>query len=507
MLIRLSIERFFLIEEQELNFDPGLNVITGETGTGKSMTVSTLLFLLGQQGDYPEGTAVELELSIDGEEYVLRREIKNRRSRFYLNGMGSTQKTVKEIISKALIFQGQDDRLKILRKDFQRDVFDKTVGCYSTRKSFEELYQKLEEVSKKIDYLLGLEREIRIRVIEEELKEIEKVGWSEEEYIDAYKTVERYAEVEKKNKLSSEGIDHIDSLLIPSIKNLAKLFGELGLEQEKQGVLRMQEELFNIRRRLSDIYENLDPDYINQLNERIFLVQRLERKYGRKYGEVLKIAQELREELERLRSIEADLESLQSLRESLQRELRSLGEELSTKRRQGKERFVDLVLGHLKDLGLEGALFDVFFEKQEGRFGFEDIRFVFSSYGGELRDLAQVASGGEISRIALSLFLLSPVAETYLLDEIDVGVSGQISVKVAKFLKRLSSKMQVIVITHSPALASAADKHFKTYREGSKVFIGELEEDRLEEIARLMGIVNSQTIKGAMELIREVSNV
>mgnify|MGYP001081666295 FL=1 len=507
MLIRLSIERFFLIEEQELNFDPGLNVITGETGTGKSMTVSTLLFLLGQQGDYPEGTAVELELSIDGEEYVLRREIKNRRSRFYLNGMGSTQKTVKEIISKALIFQGQDDRLKILRKDFQRDVFDKTVGCYSTRKSFEELYQKLEEVSKKIDYLLGLEREIRIRVIEEELKEIEKVGWSEEEYIDAYKTVERYAEVEKKNKLSSEGIDHIDSLLIPSIKNLAKLFGELGLEQERLSVLRMQEELFNIRRRLSDIYENLDPDYINQLNERIFLVQRLERKYGRKYGEVLKIAQELREELERLRSIEADLESLQSLRESLQRELRSLGEELSTKRRQGKERFVDLVLGHLKDLGLEGALFDVFFEKQEGRFGFEDIRFVFSSYGGELKDLAQVASGGEISRIALSLFLLSPVAETYLLDEIDVGVSGQISVKVAKFLKRLSSKMQVIVITHSPALASAADKHFKTYREGSKVFIGELEEDRLEEIARLMGIVNSQTIKGAMELIREVSNV
>ncbi|WP_333784464.1 DNA recombination protein RecN [Thermocrinis sp.] len=507
MLIRLSIEKFFLIEEQELNFDPGLNVITGETGTGKSMTVSTLLFLLGQQGDYPEGTAVELELSIDGEEYVIRREIKNRRSRFYLNGIGSTQKTVKEIISKALIFQGQDDRLKILRKDFQRDVFDKTVGCYSTRKSFEELYQKLEEVSKKIDYLLGLEREIKIRVIEEELKEIEKVGWSEEEYIDAYKTVERYAEVEKKNKLSSEGVAQIDSLLIPSVKNLAKLLGELGLEQEKQGVLRMQEELFNVRRRLLDIYENIDPDYINQLNERIFLVQRLERKYGRKYGEVLKIAQELREELERLRSIETDLESLQSLRESLHRELRSLGEELSTKRRQGKERFVNLVLGHLKDLGLEGALFDVFFEKQEGRFGHEDIRFVFSSYGGELRDLAQVASGGEISRIALSLFLLSPVAETYLLDEIDVGVSGQTSVKVAKFLKRLSSKMQVIVITHSPALASAADKHFKTYREGSRVFIEELKEDRLEEIARLMGIVNSQTINGAMELIREVSNV
>ncbi|WP_448584531.1 AAA family ATPase [Thermocrinis sp.] len=509
MLVRLSIEKFFLIEDQELNFDKGLNVITGETGTGKSMAVSALLFLSGQQGDYPEGTAVELELSIDGEDYVLRREVKNGRSRFYLNGMGSTQKVVKDILLKSLIFQGQEDRLKILRKDFQRDVFDKTVGSYFIRKTFEELYQQLEEVRKNIDQLLSLEREreIRIRVIEEELKDIEKIGWSEEEYINAYQTVERYAQAEKKNKLSSEGIEHIDNFLIPSIKNLAKLLGELGLEQERQSILRMQEEVYNIRRRLSDLYENWDMDYINQLNEKIFLVQKLERRYGRKYGEILRIAQKLGEELERLRGVETDLENLQSLKEKLEQQLKVLGENLSAKRKEGKEKFVNLVLEHLKDLGLEGALFDVVFEEQKGRFGFEDIKFVFSSYRGELKDLGQVASGGEISRIALSLFLLSPVAETYLLDEIDVGISGDTSLKVAKFLKRLSSKMQVIVITHSPALASAGDKHFKTYREGSKVFIKELKEDRLKEVARLMGIVNNQTIKGAMELIREVSGV
>lgn len=509
MLLRLSIEKFFLIEGQELNFDRGLNVITGETGTGKSMTVSTLLFLLGQQGDYPEGTAVELELLIDGEEYVLRREIKNGRSRFYLNGIGSTQKVVKDILLKTLIFQGQNDRLRILRRDFQRDVFDETVGCYYTRKKFEDLYRRLEEVSKEIEHILSLEREreVRIRVIEEELKDIEKIGWSEEDYVDACRTVERYAEAEKKNELCSKGVYHIDNSLIPSIKSLAKLLGELGLEQERLSVLRMQEELFNIRRRLSDLYENWDVEHINQLNEKIFLVQRLEKRYSRKYGEVLEMAQKLKEELERLRRIETNLESLQSLRKSLEQELRALGKELSIKRKQGKEKFVNLVLENLKDLGLEEAFFDVVFEEQEGRFGFEDVKFVFSSYGGEPKDLGQVASGGEISRIALSLFLLSPVKGTYLLDEIDVGVSGETSLKVAKFLKRLSSKMQVIAITHSPALASAADKHFKTYRIKGKVFIKELKEDRIEEIARLMGIVNNQTIKGAMDLIREVSNV
>ncbi len=508
MLVRLSIEKFFLIEGQELFFDKGLNVITGETGTGKSMTFSALLFLTGEQGDYEEGTAVEVEMVLDGEEFVVRREINRGRSRFYLNGLSSTQKVVKEILSKGLILQEQDDRLKLLRRDFQRDIFDKSTGSIALRKDFEKIYQHLKELQKSLEELTHLERErdLRLRILREELKDIEGVGWSEEEYKGALDVLKRYAEGEKINRLSLEGVSLLDERLIPGLKSLTKLLGELRLAQERERLTQIQEEFLELRRRLSELYENWDLEEIDQLNQKVFAVQSLERKYKRNYGEVLKFARELKEEIKKLEEVELRLEELQKKKEELDAKLREVGNRLSKKRREEKPTFVRMVMDSLKELGLEKGVFDVLFEEREGPFGFEDIRFLFSS-GASLKDLAEVASGGEISRLALSLFLLAPVAQTYLLDEIDVGISGETSLRMAKFLKKLSLKMQIIAITHSPALASAGDKHFKTYREGNQVLIRELGEERLREVARLMGIINDQTLKGALELMKEVSSV
>jgi DNA repair protein RecN (Recombination protein N) len=230
MLVRLNIERFLLIEGQELFFDRGLNVITGETGTGKSMTFSALLFLMGEQGDYEEGTSVEAEIVLEDEEFILRREINRGRSRFYLNGLSSTQRVVKEILSRALLFQEQDDRLRILRRDFQRDVFDKSTGAIELRREFEKIYQQLKEVEKDLEQLAHLERErdLRLRILKEELKDIERVGWSEEEYERALEVLKKYAEGERINRLSLEGVALLDEVLIPGLKNLAKLLEGLG---------------------------------------------------------------------------------------------------------------------------------------------------------------------------------------------------------------------------------------------------------------------------------------
>jgi DNA repair protein RecN (Recombination protein N) len=510
MLVRLNIERFLLIEGQELFFDKGLNVITGETGTGKSMTFSALLFLMGEQGDYEEGTAVEAEIVLEDEEFILRREINRGRSRFYLNGLSSTQKVVKEVLSKALIFQEQDDRLRILRRDFQRDVFDKSMGAIELRREFEKIYQQLKEVEKGLEQLAHLERErdLRLRILKEELKDIEKVGWSEEEYERALGVLKKYAEGERINRLSLDGVALLDEMLIPGLKNLAKLLEGLGLSQEKETLMQVQEEFLELRKRLSNLYESWDLEEIDRLNQKVFAVQSLERRYKKSYKDVLKLAQEIRGEIKSLEGIELSLEELQSKREGLRAKLREVGQRLSAKRREEKPIFVGMVMESLKELGLEKGAFDVLFEEREGPFGFEDVRFLFSSSGGTPKDLAEVASGGEISRLALSLFLLSPVAQTYLLDEIDVGISGETSLKMAKFLKKLSSKMQVIAITHSPALASAGDRHFRTYREGNQVVIKPLEEEeRLQEVARLMGIINNQTLRGALELMKEVSGV
>jgi DNA repair protein RecN (Recombination protein N) len=352
---------------------------------------------------------------------------------------------VKEILSRAILFQKQDDRLRILRRDFQRDVFDKSTGAIELRKEFEKIYQQLKEVEKDLEQLAHLEREkdLRLRILKEELRDIEKVGWSEEEYERALEVLKKYAEGERINKLSLEGIALLDEALIPSLKNLAKLLEGLGLSQEKESLTQIQEEFLELRKKLSNLYESWDLEEIDRLNQKVFAVQSLERRYKKSYKEVLEFAKELKEEIKRLESIELNLEELQSRREGLRAKLREVGQRLSAKRREQKSVFVSMVMDSLKELGLEKGVFDVFFEEREGPFGFEDVRFLFSSSGGTPKDLAEVASGGEISRLALSLFLLSPVAQTYLLDEIDVGISGETSLKMAKFLKNSPQKCRL----------------------------------------------------------------
>ncbi|RMH09376.1 MAG: DNA recombination protein RecN, partial [Aquificota bacterium] len=184
MVVRLSLENFLFFKGVELYFDRGMNVITGETGTGKSLTLSSFLFLMGQEGNYEEGTSVELELELEGEEYILRREVQRGRSRYYLNGRSSTRATLQQILSSAVLIQGQNDRLRILRSDFQRDIYDRFAGCMSLRKECERLYQEVLELEGRLRewHQKRLEREIRIRVLQEQVREIEDVGLLPEEY-------------------------------------------------------------------------------------------------------------------------------------------------------------------------------------------------------------------------------------------------------------------------------------------------------------------------------------
>ncbi|MCS7308218.1 MAG: AAA family ATPase, partial [Aquificaceae bacterium] len=174
--------------------------------------------------------------------------------------------------------------------------------------------------------------------------------------------------------------------------------------------------------------------------------------------------------------------------------------------------FEEKVMGYIRHMGLERASFKVDFEEKRGRYGKEQVRFLFSSYGRDEKELGQVASGGEVSRLSLALFMLSPPAQAYVLDEVDAGISGQASLKLAKLLRRLSKNTQLIVITHSPAIASAGDRHLSTRKEfvGDTPFVKVVQlegQERLQEIARLMGKVSQKTLEGAKELMKEVQDV
>ncbi len=516
MLVRLSLENFFLIKGEELHFDKGLNVITGETGTGKSLTVSSLLFLMGEEGEYPEGTCVEAELFSEGESVVLRREIVKGRSRYYLNGRGSNRRVVEEILSSQVLLQGQNDRTKITRLDFQRDVYDRFVKALEARSRVEKVYEEVLDLRERLRNIRErrIEREIRRRLLEEEVKEIEGIGLSPESYEQVKKRLEEINLAERINNLVLSALSGLEAgaegLKVAS-KALRELSSFKDVKEQLEGLEPIRDVLFEIERSLKAMLVSYSQEELDSLNEKVFKVQRLERRYGMSYRELWDHMQRLKEELRKLE----EEESPEKLEEELKRkeeELERLYDELSQIRQRGKEEFERRVLEYLKDMGLERASFRVHFEEKAGRYGKEQVKFLFSSYGRDEKEISDVASGGEISRLSLALFMLSPPAQTYVLDEVDAGISGITSIRLAKLLRELSKNTQLIVITHQPAVACAGDKHFTTKKEymGDIPFIKVVElqeEERLEEIARLMGKVNENTLRGAKDLIREVCGV
>lgn len=516
MLSRLTLEDFFFIKGEELYFDKGLNIITGETGTGKSLTVSSLLFVMGQEGDYPDGTCVEAEIVSEGESLVLRREIIKGRSRYYLNGRGSTRRVVEEILTSHVLLQGQNDRLKIVRGDFQRDVYDLFIGAFDIRNKVEKLYQEVTELRERLKHLRErkLERELRRRLLQEEIKEIEDIGLTPEDYHSMKKRLEEINLAEKINKLLLDILSGISTSLEglrTAIRSLKELLAFKSLSDKLESLEDMRENLLEIERVIKGLFLSYSQEELDRINEKIYKVQRLERKYGMSYKEAWERMQRLKEELKSLEE-EEDQEVLQEELNRKEEELESLYNALTQKRLMGRREFESRVKSYLEDMGLERASFRVEFEERIGRYGREQVKFLFSSYGKEEKELSEVASGGEISRLSLALFMLLPPAQTYLLDEIDTGISGITSIKLAKMLRKLSKSTQLIVITHSPAIASAGDKHFATRKELIQdiplIKVVELRDrERLEEIARLMGKVNSNTLRGAEDLIKEVCSV
>ncbi|MFN3947567.1 MAG: AAA family ATPase, partial [Aquificaceae bacterium] len=357
MLIKLSLEDFYFIKGEELYFDKGLNVITGETGTGKSLTVSSLMFVMGEEGSYPEGTCVEVELFVDGESIFLRREVNKGRSRYYLNGRGSNKRVVEEILSSHLLLQGQNDRTKITRLDFQRDVYDRFLGVIDLRAMVERLYQEVVELDQRIRNLREkrVEREIRRRIIQEDIKEIEEVGLTPEEYRQAKKRLEEINLAEKLNLWLSQALSGLSASL-EGIKATYKALRELSVFKDLREMLEslevIRENLRDMERSLEGMVLSYSQEELDLLNSKLYRVQRLERKYGRSYEEIWDYMGKLKEELLNLER-EEDPESLQEELKEKEEELERLYNLLSQKRLEGKEEFERRVKGYLESMGLE----------------------------------------------------------------------------------------------------------------------------------------------------------
>ena len=517
MIGRVYIENFLFIRDLEIEFKKGLNVITGETGTGKSMTLSAIEFVLGKQGNYSDDTAVEIEIINEDEEIILRREIRKGRSRYFLNGRGTHKSVIKEILGSKVSFQGQNEFVNLIKEDFQRKVIDTFANLSeelrrlgeiftewkSKEKELLELKKKREEILQKRDYL-----EFRV-------KELEEVGISLEEYEELKKVAEDITNLEKIKRnlyeiygllMHNEGSVYENlGIISKNLSRIANFSNKYKEALEKVNLLK--EEIYDIYNTLRQEEPNITEEEINEINEKLYMIQRLEEKYKRSYPEILKEVQEFKKELEENLKFEFYEDKLESEVKELKEKYFTLAKKISLKRKEKSKDLEERISNILKELNLERAQLKVHLERGEPtRFGVDRVKFMFSSYGKDFRPLNEVVSGGELSRLFLALSIILPASETYIFDEVDIGISGETSLRVAKFLKELAKRMQVIVITHSATLCAAGDYNFKTEKKfiDGKPYIEVKElspKEKLEEVARLMGLKSQKTLEGARELL------
>ncbi len=521
MIRKLSVEKFKLIRGIEIEFSEGLNVISGETGTGKSMTLSALSFVMGKQGKYEEGDTVEIELEKSGESLFLRREVRNGRSRYFINGRSTTAESVREILQDKISLQGQNEFIKIKRSDFQRDLIDFFANLVTLRKKVSRLYIKIQEKQEELRKLLELRDDAlkRKEFIEYRIKEIEDVGIS----LDEEEKIKTKAEILKKSETFLRNLRLILDVLYEKEDSAFEKIGMAlkhlrNLEHIDQSLIVLDEKLINIKDSIKEIYYilkekdfELSEEEIDTINEKLFQIQQLERKYGKPYREILKETEVLKRELFSCSEIINKVNQFKEEIAILEKEYQKVCTKLSEKRKKSTPLLCKKVMEILKDLNLERAVLDIAFKKAEaGKYGCDKVVFLFSSHGENLQPLDRVASGGELTRLYLAISLILPPTKTYVFDEVEAGISGEASLKLAKLLKKLSEKMQIIVVTHSAPLCAAGDKNLRTFIE----YIGNIpyvrvdtltKEEKLKEVARLMGATTENTLKGAEELVSIVN--
>jgi DNA repair protein RecN (Recombination protein N) len=521
MLAELTISNFAIIDELHLTLAPALNVLTGETGAGKSIIVDAVSLLLGGRAPRDvvrtgaDRTIIEgifhlrpapyaqlgPLLAADGLEsddpgtLTLSREIRREgRNICRVNGRAVTLSALRTISQRFIDIHGQSDHLSLLRVREHIDFLDRYGGLWPQREKLTNRVELLRQVRGQLADLMRDERELarRVDLLRYQGQEINGAGLAEGEEEELRGERTRLANAERLLTLADtaymalssaeEGRPGISDLLGEAIRALSRL---VAIDSSLAEALRAAEELSY---RLEDLAASVrsyrdtveyNPHRLVRVEERLSLIYSLKRKYGDSVGEILAFGRRAGEELEAVTHSEERIEELQSHGEALLREIGMLGGLLSEARRKAADRLSVAVERELGGLSMEGARFGVCIEQREDsegawvngrrlafdRTGTDRVEFLISPNVGEpLKPLARVASGGETSRLMLALKTVLSLADetpTLIFDEIDAGIGGRVGAVVGHKLWSLTPEHQVLCVTHLPQLAAYADAHFR----------------------------------------------
>ena len=501
----------------ELLFSPGFNVIVGETGTGKSLLLSSVEFLKGAKSSVSrDGSFVEAVFTVNGEELIVRREVSGGRSRYFLNGRRVPQKVVEEAVSPLLLFQSQRQSVKLLKPSYQLSVLDRISDSEGLLEDYKKLYSRYRELLSELENLRKSlsDREREIDILKYQIEEIETAAikpGEEEELLRLREVVSRAEKVAKLRQFSLHLLYEGEPSVLDLVSKLIREFEEIELYSEI--VRELNEIYYKLESVVSEIEKRVQvPETelsLEEIEDRLYQIERIKRKYGGTLEKIEEFLAEAREKLEKLLNAETDLEAVEAQLKSVERELFDVSSKLSELRKKGAVKLKNLVLKGFKELGLEDARFEVEVEElsELTPVGRDSVRFLFSGNPSlPLSPLSESISGGELSRFLLILLsVVSLPNMTMVFDEIDAGMSGKIVGKVARKLREISRRQQVIAVTHSPQVVAAADRVFKLEKVEGKVSVTLLSGEELERELALMisGEVTEGSLKAAKDLLKK----
>ena len=548
MLRELHISNFATIEDLSLEFGPDLNIFTGETGAGKSILIEALQLLLGQRAstayirDETKPTTIEAlfelspashlqtqlrDLDMEGSKdgtLVLRRVLSpDGRSRAYSNEHLTTLSTLQALGDSLVEIHGQHEHQSLLHTDQQRAVLDAYGSLQSARQEWSSTLDRYQEISKRWQDLVNGEqqRAQRLNLLRFQRQEIKEANLQpgEEAELRAERQILQHAQ-----KLA-EGVCTLYNELYEAeaalLSRLRKVSGSLGemarmdptlspTHQDCEAALYQVEEVSRALGRYVDRIRH-DPERLQAVEDRLALISELKRKYGAIIPEILQYLESIQTELLTVEKSSQESEDLLQEIDSLKVQLCEQAASLSGRRRESARQMEADIVRELRELCMEKAQFQVqvtaipaesspvIYEGQTVRAtsgGIDHVEFFFSANPGEdLKPLAKIASGGELSRVMLALKnTLARVDRVPILifDEVDAGISGRVAESVGLKLKKVAARAQVFCITHLAQIASQADTHFlvtKETRQGrSRTRVQSLSmEERVEEIARMSG--------------------
>lgn len=495
MLEYLRIRNLALIEDAELDFAPGMNVLTGETGAGKSFILKALGFLLGdrlgadmvRQG--AEKAQVEAQFQMDGREIVIRRSLlaESGRSRLYVDDALRSQECVRSLREQLLAHASQHGQQQLLQPAFQARLMESTLKDPDLLRRRDELLEQLRSVEARRKELRAREAHLLERrdILEMQQQEIDRVApeAGEEERLEEQRAIVRAAEQTREQYELALGLLHgeeepglLDMLgrLERCLHQMARTDDSVSEDADAVTALRQQLSHLSGRLRRPPLPEDM-PD-VEQMEERLYALAQLKRKLHRSLDEILELREEIRENISFLDACALDITLLDKEEKQLAAQLQKVLSALLPQRREAAADFARQLEEELRQLGFSEQVRVIpDFMPQEVWPGLMDekVRILWAPNPGQApQPLDRIASGGELSRFLLALMSVRPKAEsaTYIFDEVDAGVGGLTLNKLAEKLENLAKQRQMLVITHWPQLAARAQKHFqisKTIRDNA----------------------------------------